>query len=257
MKGLRAGLFLMFLGVLLLPCGAFAIGLEAAVGLWNQDPRGYVSLEEKSPADRLSLENDLRYGRMTRIFGRMKIETPFGFPNIYLMATPMSFEATGSKGTPFNIGGFTVPANVPFNSKLDLDHYDAGFYYGLPFVKTATAGVLNVDLGILARLIDFKLELNESSVGAVTSKKRLIPLPMAYAAVQVKPLSWLSAEGEVRGILYNYNHYYDLIGRAKVNPFGPVFLAAGYRYEKVKVDQDGIRVEANFGGPFGEVGVEF
>ncbi len=257
MKGLRAWLVLTFLAGLLSPCASSAMGLEAAVGVWNQDPRGYLSYQEVTSADRLSIENDLRYRDKYRIFGRIKIETPYGFPNIYLMATPLSFEATGSRGTPFNIGGVTVPANTSFNSKLDLDHYDAGIYYGLPFIKTATAGVLNIDLGILARLVDFKFKLDEPSLGTVTSKKLFVPLPMAYAGAQLKPLSWLAVEGEARGVLYNHNHYYDLIGRVKIKPLGPVFLAAGYRYEKVRIDQDGVKAEANFGGPFGEVGVDF
>ena len=45
--------------------------------------------------------------------------------------------------------------------------------------------------------------------------------------------------------------------RAKLKPVGPFFGAAGYRYEKVKIDINDVKAEVSFGGPFGEVGVEF
>ena len=65
---------------------------------------------------------------------------PLLIPNIYLMATPMEFEATGSKSVNFTFGDRTFTGNTNFTSSLQLDHYDIAFYYGLPFVKTATLG---------------------------------------------------------------------------------------------------------------------
>jgi outer membrane protein len=257
MNRLRILLILVPAISLLTTCPASGTGLEAAVGVWNQDPRGYLSYNEQNPVtDRLSVENDLRYGNETKIFGRIKIETPFAFPNIYLMATPMSFEATGIKNTPFTFGATVFSATIPFTSKLTLDHYDVGLYYGLPFLKSATTGIVNIDLGVLARFIDFTAEVSQISAGT-EAKRTFLALPMVYAAAQVKPLSWIAAECELRGILYGHDHYYDIIGRAKIKPFGPVFLAAGYRYEKLKIDEEGIKAETNVGGPFGEAGVEF
>ena len=73
MKASRVWLCIVLFGAVLFPCVVSAVGLEAAVGLWNQDPRGYVSFDEVTAADRLSLENDLRYKKVNRIFGRIKI----------------------------------------------------------------------------------------------------------------------------------------------------------------------------------------
>lgn len=39
--------------------------------------------------------------------------------------------------------------------------------------------------------------------------------------------------------------------------FGPAFVGAGYRYEKIKVDHKDLKVDVNIGGPFAEVGVKF
>ena len=80
---------------------------------------------------------------------------------------------------------------------------------------------------------------------------------MVYLGAQLKPLKYLSFEAEARGIAYSSNHYYDLIGRLKVSPFGPLFVAAGYRYEKVKVDQSDVKVNIALQGPFLELGLVF
>ena len=46
-------------------------------------------------------------------------------------------------------------------------------------------------------------------------------------------LDAFSIEAEVRGIAYSNSHYYDYIGRLRVNPIPLVFIAAGYRAEKL------------------------
>lgn len=251
-------------GVLLLvlmPFPAMATGIELAVGAWNATPSGDVSYKGSAPQDTLSIKDNLKYKDDYNVFGRVRIETPLVLPNVYLMATPLKFKETGSKTTSFNFGNTTIAANTPFTSEIKLDHYDVGLFYGIPLLKTATGGILNVDLGVDARIIDFKARV--SGQDAVTglnvsdSKSVIIPLPMVQVGIQVKPLSWVAAEAEVRGITYSRNYYYDIIGRLKVKPFGPVFVAGGYRYETVKIDRDGVKAKADFGGPFGELGVEF
>ena len=248
--------FWMALALLLVavaPGAALAVGFEAAVGGWNQTPSGDLSY--RSP-DSINLKNELGYGDRTRVTGRVKIEAPF-LAGIYLMATPMEFRGTGSKATPFTFGGQTFPANVPVTSRLSMDHYDLGFYVGLPFIKLATLNTVNFELGVDGRFIDFKAELNQPSTGIHESVNRFIAVPMAYAGLQLRPVRWFAAEGEVRGIAWGHSHYYDLIARAKLKPFGPAFIAGGYRYEKFKVDVSDIRAEGDFGGPFAEVGVDF
>jgi outer membrane protein len=261
MKRLKVWIAGGVLSLALMPGAATAAGIELAVGVWNQTPKGDISYKPVTGLDNLSIKDNLKYSDETRVFGRIKIDTPLLFPNIYLMATPMEFSETGSKNTSFQFGDRTFAANVPFTSELKLDHYDIGLSYGIPALKTVTGGILNIDLGIDARIIDFKERVTGlDSVSGLTvtdSKSVIIPMPMLYLGFQVKPVKWIAAEGEARGITYGGNHYYDLIGRVKLKPFGPVFAAAGYRYEKVDIDRDDVKAKASFGGPFGEIGIEF
>jgi len=240
---------------------ASAAGFEMSVGLWNQDPNGDISYKALSVLDDLSVKDDLRYDNTAKVFGRMKIDAPGVFPGIYLMVTPMNFSGKGSKNVTFKFGNVTFSGDVPFSSELKLDHYDIGLYYGIPGLKTATRGVLNMDLGIDARIIDFKARITgqDSITKLIISQSETltVPLPMLYLGIQVKPFKFFAIEGEGRGIAYSGNQYYDIIGRAKLKPFGPVFAAVGYRYEKVKFDEYDVIADVNFGGLFGEVGVEF
>jgi hypothetical protein len=50
---------------------------------------------------------------------------------------------------------------------------------------------------------------------------------------------------------------YSVIGRLRFNMFGPAFVAAGYRYDKIDVDEDDVDAEFTLQGPFAEVGINF
>ncbi len=244
------GLILLFL-----PASGLAIGLEAGIGAWNQDPGGYVSYKPLTAADRLDIDKDLKYDKEIKAFGRLKIDMPLVIPNIYLMATPSKFSGRGVKNVEFYFGGTKFTLGVPFDSEVQLHHYDIALYYGIPGLKTLTLGVLNAEVGINARIIDFSAKVVQSTTSA--SKSATLVVPMVYAGLQVSPLKLIKVEGEFRGIAYGSNHYYDIIGRLKVRPFGPLFIAGGYRYEDMKIDYQEILSEVKLKGPFVEAGIEF
>ncbi len=248
--------FLFVLSMIVVPYQAFAfLGLEAGIGSWKQSPSGTLSYKPVSATDNLDLKNDLNLSDKSRVFVRVKAELPLVLPNLYFMATPMSFDGSGTLNRPITYGGQTFNIITPIQSKLKLDHYDLALYYPIPGLKTATLGVLNVELGLDARQINFEGTLSQGSVSA--SKSLTLYVPMIYAGVQVKPVSVLSIEAEIRGIAYSDNHYYDYIGRVKVLPVGPLFIAGGYRGETIKIDQSDVKADVKFSGPFIEAGVSF
>lgn len=247
------GILFIAVFMLVFPMNARAAGVEGAVGAWWQDPSGNVGFK----GDSLDVENELRYGSETQIFGRLKVDMPLLIPNIYLMATPIKFDEAGSKNADFRFGDRTFAGNVPFSSKLKLNHYDVALYYGLPFLKKATQGVLNFEIGLNGRLLDFKGEIAQPSTGISEKESFTLPIPMLYLGVQLRPVKYLSLEAEARGVAYNSNQYFDLIARLKVQPFGPIFIAGGYRYEKAKIDHSDVKADVKIGGPFLEAGFAF
>jgi len=246
-------LFLM----LIVPAASYAFGLELAVGGWKQSPQGDLAYKSITVGDELDLKRDCNYDDETRFTGRLKIDMPLFLPNIYLMATPMEFDGTGLKTVDFKFGDYDFDADVPFYSKITLDHYDVGFYYGIPFIKTLSAEIFNIDIGLNVRIYDFEVEIRQDDTSLEESEDFTLPVPMAYLALQIKPVDKLAIEAEVRGISYSGNQIYSLIGRVKFNIFGPVFAAAGYRYDKLKIDEEDVEVDIDFSGPFIEAGFKF
>lgn len=246
------------LAMLAVPYRAFAfLGLEVGVGYWKQTPSGTLGYKGTSAADELDLKNDLKYDSKNNPFVRVKVDLPLVLPNIYLMATPMSFDGTGSKNVNFTYGGQNFNASVPFTSKVKLDHYDVALFYPIPLLKTATLGRLNVELGLNARKIDFEGTINQPTTNTSATKSLSLYLPMVYAGVQIKPISLFAIEAEFRGIAIGQNHYYDYIGKLRINPIPVVYISAGYRSEDVKIDQSDVKANLKFGGPFVEAGVSF
>ncbi len=247
-------------GFMLAPGTSSALGIEMAAGYWAQDPSGDIAYKPVASIDTLDIENDLKYDKESRPFVRIKADIPF-LPNIYLMATPMKFEETGSKSADFTFGDRTFDFTAPFDSMVRMNMYDIGLYYVLPLMKTATLNTLSMELGINARIIDFAAEVSGRDAvtgGLITeSESEIIPVPMIYAGVQINPLDFLSLEAEGRGITYSSNHYYDLIGRVKVKPAGPLFIAAGYRRNDIEIDYSDVEVSITFSGPYIEAGVSF
>jgi outer membrane protein len=255
MKKLAVLFFLV--AMLSLPATSFGFGFEFSIGAWYQQPSGTLSFDKTTNADDLDLESDLGYDDQWKPTGRLKIDMPFLIPNIYLMYTQMKWSGNGSKDVDFSFGGENFQGNVPFNSELKMNHLDAALYYSIPGIKTATADVLNIDLGLNLRLLDFRAEIEQKDIDQKESESYLLPVPMIYGGVQIEPLNWIALDLEGRGIAYKNNHWVSLIARLKVMPFGPLFVAGGYRYDNVKIDYEDVDVDADFKGPFAEAGFEF
>ncbi len=257
----KIALLVVALFMIALPKSGHAIGIEVAVGGWGQSPEGTAGYRPIPLVDQnFDLETDAKYDDEVRPFGRAKIDLPL-VPNIYLMGTPMQFEGTGQKTTNFSFGGQTFQGGVDFYSKIVLDHYDIGLFYGIPLLETVTGDRLNAEVGINMRIIDFSAEVTQAATGFSEATSETIPLPMIYAAVHIRPFKWLSLELEGRGISYSDNSFFDYIGRVKLQPFSmplrSLFIAGGFRYEDIEIDEKDIKAEMTFSGPFAEVGIDF
>jgi outer membrane protein len=257
MKKLLMLISVVFLFAMVMPSQSFAVGLEFALGVWEQSPEGQLSFEEISELDTLDLEDDLSYDDETRLFARLKIDMPAVIPNIYLMATPMEFEADSQLNRDVNFGGIVIPINVPFSSELTLDHFDVALYYGIPGLETATADLLNVEIGINIRVYDFEGKVDVPSLGLTESEDFTAPVPMVYLAAQLRPLERLAIEAEARGIVLGDDKGYSLIGRLKWKFLKPFFIAGGYRVDKIDVEEDDFTLDVDFSGLFAEAGVVF
>ena len=255
MKKLMFLVGLFFIFILIAPVTSHAIGFEAAIGGWNQSPQGDLSYELVTGDDSIDLEKDLKYDDIFGITARLKVDMPLILPNVYIMSTPTKFDGKGSKSVPFNFGDVSFTQDVEFDSEVTLNNYDVALYYGIPFLKTASLGKVNVDVGINVRVYDFQAKISQGILEE--SESFTFPVPMLFLAAQVKPIDIFAVEAEVRGISYDENQVYSLIGRLKVKVFGPLFAAGGYRYDKIKFDTEDVEADITLSGPFIEAGFAF
>lgn len=245
----------------IIPQVSYALGFEIGAGYLQHKPSGDLAYKPLSSNDKLDIERDLGYDRENRIFARIKVETPLLLPNVSVFITPVKFEEPGSKTENFTFGDITFDVTAPFDSKVRMDLYDVCLYYSLPFLNKATLGKINAEIGLNARFVDIDAEISGRDV--ITGLKKtesvseIVPVPMIYAAIQLNPVDFLSIEAEGRGIAYSSNHYYDIIGKIKIKPIGPLFIAGGYRHNDIKIDYSDIEASVKLSGPFIETGIIF
>ncbi|MEN8135254.1 MAG: TIGR04219 family outer membrane beta-barrel protein [Thermodesulfobacteriota bacterium] len=233
---------------------SFAIGLEAAVGGWNQSIDGQLAYQSAFlPGNNsLDFENEAGFGDESHPFVRIKADLPI-LPNVYFMGTPMEFEGNGSKD--FTFGGTSITGEL--YSKAKLDHYDLAIYYGVPFTGLATLGTLGIDLGINVRQMNIDMVVKDKSDFVEDSVNETIYIPMGFLAIQVEPTDSLAIEAELRGIAINNSHYYDMIGRLKLRFAKLAFAAVGWRHEDLEIDEKDIEATVKISGPFLEAGLQF
>lgn len=240
---------------------AFGWGAELAVGGWQQSLGGTLGYEIDNSGDIVDLEQDFDLDDELRLFGRANFDLPLFFPNIYLVAAPMEFEGTGSKSVSITYGDVEFAAGAELDADLTMNQYDIALYWGIPVLKTATNGIFNIDLGLNVRIIDLEANLSGEEEGTSTiveeSVSETVPLPMLYVALQIEPIDEFAIAVEGRGLSIGDNKLYSVIGRLRYQFAGPVFAAAGYRFETIEIDEEDILVDIDYSGPFVEIGLIF
>ncbi len=249
--------FAIVLLVLVWVVRAYGLGVEVAAGAWYQEPKGDLSYK----GDKLDLVDEMGFEEEFRGEARAKVDLPF--INFYLGYAQVEFEGTGEKSTNFFFGNTPFLANTQFSSLVSLDQYDLGIYFGVPLLglatKLATLGFagINIDFGVVLRTIKGEASISQGTREESKSFTGYVPLGYLGLGVAVWKLKF---EAEGMGISYGDNKYYDLVGRVRLNllkpiPLGPaLFVAAGYRYQKLEFDIDDVEGSFELAGPFLEVG---
>lgn len=251
-------IMLAVLTIISVPSASLAIGIEAAVGVWSQGISGDIAYKPlNSVTDTIDLETDMGYDDETKMTGRVRIDMPLVVPNIYVMYTPMEFEGTGQKNVNFKFGDYNFAGSVPYTSRVSLDHVDVALFYSIPFLELVSLDSLNIDLGLNLKVADVEARITQPTTSLDEDESYTLPIPMVFAAVQVRPIDLIAFEAEARGIAYSGNHLYNLVGRVKLKPLGPFFVACGYRYDSIKLDEKDVLLDATVKGIFAEAGLEF
>lgn len=245
---------------LLISSNSFAVNFDISAGAMRQEPSGNFEYR----GTRVDTEEDLNLPKKTKPYLRVKMEHPVAFlPDIYLQFIPTKFTGQNTITRDIQYGGRTYQANTDISSRLKIDHYDIGLYTNLRFIQKGTNNVIDPEIGLNLRVIDFEGTLRGTELGTGAqiseSKSLTVPVPMLYAGLGINfPGVPFSLRGEIRALPISKLSYYDLTGELRIKPVKPLYVSLGYRFEKLKIDDiKDLYSDLRIKGPFVMVGVEF
>ncbi|RUM29061.1 MAG: hypothetical protein DSY42_07225 [Aquifex sp.] len=241
------------------------IDVEASIGVWNQSPKGYIQYPSNT-GNSIDLENDLNLGDETKFSGKLKIELPI-LPKLYLQYTDMEFTGKGNLQN-IRFGDYIFNASV--DSKITAKQYDIGLYYNIPLVKTLSFGAIDPEIGVIVKILDFEAVVSgqakevRSGVTANYTEKvsQTVPIPLGYAYLGINFPTLFGVWGELKGIKYDENYFYEYALGIRVRPIdlgaGHIFVEGGYRFQRLRLkDVEDITADIKVGGFFGNIGISF
>ena len=233
------------------------INAGGGVGVWNQNPSGWVDYKSESHVD---VKDDLHLSDKTKFSGWFSIEGIPLLPNIRVQYTPMKFSGKGEVKEEFSFGNITVTKSDTVESELEANQTDVTLYYGVPFLGLVTAGKLNLNAGINVKVIDAYVRVKTST--QEESKSATIPVPMLHLSGKLRPVSSISFEFLENWIGYSGSQFYETTAEIKFyplsNPVADLFVGVGYRYQRLKIDDiSDISSDLRIKGFFAEAGFLF
>lgn len=203
----------------------------------------------------------LNLGNHADLAGRLTLKRADPtIPNIYIHYQPMYFSGDTTITAPVTYGGQTFDAATPLHSSLRISILDIGLFSDLPFLKSATGGVLDMEIGIDGRYFSFNGNLTGTASGAAnTSHTKVVsvPFPMLYLGVGLYPAKFASLNIEVKSFSDGINTMTEWDAEAVIRPIPAFFLAVGYNAQYIKIDIGNFKANLDFKGPYVALGATF
>ena len=222
--------------------------IEAAAGGWWHEPSGNVTFW----GGPLDFRNDFNFSDDVDVDARVKVHLPAAWlPDMYLMATFLKLQGENALTRSFSFG---VPfqAGQTFDTYIKLHHFDIAAIYSL--IPAQKRKLFNAQAGVNLRVIHLEAMITQGT--AFSPFKDTYAVPLLYLGGRFRASSLLRIQAEARGMQFAQEHYLDLIGRVKFFVAKPLFAAAGYRYEWMKIARHNFHLDGSFSGPFVEAGFD-
>ncbi len=247
-RGTRLFSTLLATGALLGAVAAQADTVKVELGgyNWQTDYDGYA----QSGADRVDLNADLGFDDDTASVIYAVLEHPVPLlPNVRLQHTRIDTRARGTTTRSFEFDGVQFQASVPVQSKLELTHTDATFYYQL------LDNIIDLDLGLTVRHIDGGL--NITGGGESASEKIDEVLPLVYAAARASLPLGFYVGADLNGLAVSSNKLLDY--RLRAGWVSPVLLGVevGMRRFDIDYDDNDDKADLSLDGVYGAITFQF
>lgn len=235
-------------------------GLEVSlsIGSTTRAPSGTLQYQGGTNAD---LKDTLNLGDHIDMVGQLKVKHAIPvIPNFYIQYLPMSFSGEKTGTTAITYGGQTFTAGTKLQTELKMDALDIGLFYDLPFISTATAGILDVEIGLNVRSLSFSGKLTGTVAGTANTaveKAASIPVPMLYVGLGIYPIKLISLNAQVKTLSMGGNSITEWGAEMGIHPIPVLYLALGYSSQTITLDSDNLKTDIRFSGPYAAIGASF
>ncbi len=240
------------------PVAAKKLGGEIAVGGWQHDPSGWIEYNPNDvPGDnRVDADDDLHLDTQTDFYARAKFEHPIPIlPNIRVAYVHTETTGDGRLSKTFTFDDQVYVANEEIHSEAKLDNVDGTLYY-----EVVDMDSFDLDLGLTARYMDGYVKVEDKTRNKSSQADVNFVVPMVYANIRIAMpfLEGLSVGVEGNGVGYSGNALYDVHADVRYIVFAGLGVEAGYRYQKVKIDDiDDVSADIDIQGAYAGVVWDF
>ncbi len=239
------------------------VGASVGAGMWQENIGGYVKNNgDTNYMNKKSAETDgnthtgnLGLSDETRPYVWAKIITPIPLiPNMKVQYTRYSTSGTGLAVGNINIFGKTISLSDRVHTTIDINSYDATFFYEFK------PEIVDIETGIGVNVLDGETTVTSLTTNQTTKASWTQPIPYLYARLETMQIFGISAEGEAKYLDIGSAYYHDYQAALKYHFPTPVIdttISVGYRYQDIYAEDGSDETELKFDGGFAELGLKW
>ena len=229
--------FLAVFGIVL-PVSAFELGVRGYY--WFPELSGVIRVDDAGiVGTELNLENDL--GVDNESYPVTEVFAGIGKHHLSLAFYNLDYDGDTVLKRDIYFNGELFQVNDRIASSIEYDNYDVMYRYDLIDLENFLAGG---SLGLVARLMVFDGSASMASATVTTKEDFTAPIPMVGANFHVGILKDLiEARVLVTGIGYSDNKVFDGQAEISLTPFPFLDIHGGYRFLKIDVEEDDVKLD--------------
>ncbi len=249
--------------ILLIICFLAVFGIVMPVFAFELGVRGYYWFPELSSVMRvddagivgteLNLKDDLDIDNES--YPVIEMFAGIGKHHLSLAFYNLDYDGDTVLTKDIYFDGKLFQVNERVVSSLEYDNYDVMYRYDLIDLENFLAGG---SLGLVARLMVFDGSASITSATVTAKEDFTAPVPMVGANFHVGILKdMLEARVLVTGMEYKENTAFDGQAEISLTPFPFLDIHGGYRFLKIDVDEDDVKLDFDNSGLYVGLTVSF
>jgi hypothetical protein len=229
--------FLAVFGIVL-PVSAFELGVRGYY--WFPELSGVIRVDDAGiVGTELNLGDDL--GVDNEIYPVIEVFAGIGKHHLSLACYKLDYDGDTVLTKDIYFNGELFQVNDRIASSIEYYNYDVMYRYDLIDLENFLAGG---SLGLVARLMVFDGSASMASATVTTKEDFTAPIPMVGANFHVGILKDLiEARVLVTGIGYSDNKVFDGQAEISLTPFPFLDIHGGYRFLKIDVEEDDVKLD--------------